>query len=96
MKYLIEKDYKRRQLFLKYEWKRMIWKALLDCPVLSESSWQKEWRKFPRNSSPVRIRNRCVLTGRAGSVYRRFRLSRMSLREEGNRGRLMGVYRGSW
>lgn len=96
MRYLIEKDYKNRKLFARYEWKRVVLKALLKCPRLSESSWNREWKGFPRGSSPVRIRNRCLLSGRAGSIYRRFRLSRICLREEGNKGRLAGVQRASW
>lgn len=96
MRHLIEKDNKNRKLVAHYEWKRVILKALLKCPRLSESGWIREWKKFPRGSSIVRIRNRCILSGRAGSVYRRFRLSRICLREEGNKGRLPGVERASW
>jgi small subunit ribosomal protein S14 len=96
MRYLIEKDYKIRKVCKKYEWKRMIIRAMLKCPYLSKTEWNQEWRKIPLKSSIVRVRNRCVKSGRAGSIYRQFKLSRMCLREEGNQGRLPGVERASW
>jgi small subunit ribosomal protein S14 len=96
MKYLVEKDKKRRQSYLRVEWKRVMLKVLLKNSVLSLPSWHRKWKKFSRFSCPVKIRNRCQLTGRGGSIYRRFHLSRMALREEGNRGNLVGVKRSSW
>lgn len=96
MRYLVEKDRNRRNLFFRFEWKRLVLKSLLSSPFLSISNWNYLWRDFPKNSSPTRIRNRCILSGRAGSVYRRFRLSRICLREEANKGNLAGVYRSNW
>ena len=51
---------------------------------------------MPRNSSKTRIRNRCELTGRGRGVYRKFRLSRICLRELASSGMLPGVTKASW
>ena len=52
--------------------------------------------KLPRNSSKTRIRNRCELTGRSRAYYRKFRLSRIMLREMGNKGLIPGLTKSSW
>ena len=52
--------------------------------------------KLPRNSSPVRIRNRCALTGRPRAYYRKHKLSRIALRELGNKGLIPGLVKSSW
>ena len=52
--------------------------------------------KLPRNSSPTRVRNRCELTGRPRAVYRKFKLSRLALRELASSGALPGVVKSSW
>jgi len=52
--------------------------------------------KLPRNSSKVRIRNRCELTGRPRGYYRKLRLSRVMLRELGSEGQIPGMVKSSW
>ena len=52
--------------------------------------------ELPRNSSPTRIRNRCELTGRPRAVYRKFKLSRLALRQLASLGALPGVVKSSW
>jgi small subunit ribosomal protein S14 len=52
--------------------------------------------KLPRNSAPTRIRNRCSLTGRPRAVYRKFKLSRLALRQLASLGALPGVVKSSW
>ena len=52
--------------------------------------------KLPKNSSRIRVRNRCNVTGRPRGVYRRFGLSRISLREMANHGLIPGVTKASW
>jgi small subunit ribosomal protein S14 len=52
--------------------------------------------ELPRNANPTRIRNRCEVTGRPRAYYRKFRMSRISLRELGNKGLLPGVVKSSW
>ena len=51
---------------------------------------------LPRNGNPTRIRNRCELTGRSRAYYRKFRLSRIMLRELGNKGLIPGLTKSSW
>ena len=52
--------------------------------------------ELPRNGNPTRVRNRCELTGRTRAVYRKFRLSRIMLRELGNKGLIPGLTKSSW
>ena len=52
--------------------------------------------ELPRNGNPTRIRNRCELTGRSRGYYRKFRLSRIMLRELANKGLIPGVVKSSW
>ena len=52
--------------------------------------------EVPRNGNPTRIRNRCELTGRSRAYYRKFRLSRIMLRELANKGLIPGVIKSSW
>ena len=52
--------------------------------------------EMPRNGNPTRVRNRCELTGRSRAYYRKFRLSRIMLRELANKGLIPGVIKSSW
>jgi small subunit ribosomal protein S14 len=52
--------------------------------------------KLPRNSSKVRVRNRCELTGRPRGVYRKFRMSRIAVRDLASMGRIPGMVKSSW
>jgi len=52
--------------------------------------------KLPRNSSKVRVMNRCELTGRPHSVYRKFRLGRVVLRDLASQGQIPGMVKSSW
>ncbi|HEX3423950.1 MAG TPA: 30S ribosomal protein S14 [Sphingomicrobium sp.] len=52
--------------------------------------------ELPRNGNPTRVRNRCELTGRSRAYYRKFRLSRIMLRELANNGLIPGVIKSSW
>mgnify|MGYP001466972462 FL=1 len=55
-----------------------------------------EIEKMPRDANPIRVRNRCNLTGRPRGYYRKFGLSRISLRELASLGRIPGVKKASW
>jgi small subunit ribosomal protein S14 len=57
---------------------------------------QLKLSEMPRNSSPVRYRNRCALTGRPRAVYRKFKLSRIALRELASAGQIPGMVKSSW
>jgi small subunit ribosomal protein S14 len=52
--------------------------------------------ELPRNANPTRVRNRCELTGRSRAVYRKFKLSRIMVRELGNKGLIPGLTKSSW
>jgi small subunit ribosomal protein S14 len=52
--------------------------------------------QLPRNSSRVRVRNRCILTGRPRGYYRKFGLSRIALRDLASEGQIPGVVKSSW
>jgi len=57
---------------------------------------QLKLAEMPRNSSPTRIRNRCALTGRPRAFYRKFKLSRIALRELASSGQIPGMVKSSW
>ncbi|MBT3809980.1 MAG: 30S ribosomal protein S14 [Rhodospirillaceae bacterium] len=95
----IEKNNRRRKLVEQYASKRDALKA-----IARDSSRQPEERfaarmklaKLPRNSAKVRIRNRCEISGRPRAYYRKFRMSRIALRELGSTGRIPGLVKSSW
>lgn len=95
----IKTDLKRRNLYKKYEKKRLLYQALIHDaninPALKLSLIQA-LNKLPRNSSKVRLKNRCVLTGRSHSVYKFCRLSRIKFRELANKGHIVGCVKASW
>lgn len=57
---------------------------------------QLKLAKLPRNGSATRVRNRCALTGRPRGYYRKFKLSRIALRELASAGQIPGVVKSSW
>jgi small subunit ribosomal protein S14 len=84
---IIARDNKRRKLAEKYKKLREELKEKGDYDAL---------QKLPRNSSPVRIKNRCMFTGRGRSYYRKFGVSRLVLREMALRGEIPGLKKSSW
>lgn len=95
----IQRDKKRRFLFLNNELKRLELRTLIQDLKISKDVRYKtlrELNKLPRNSSKVRIKNRCILTGRGHSVYRFCSLSRLKFRELASQGLLMGITKSSW
>ena len=91
---------KRRERLVRLKWdKRQALKAIiLDMNKSEEErlSAQISLNKMPKNSSPVRLRNRCQMTGRARGFLRRFKLSRLCFRELANSGMVPGVVKASW
>lgn len=63
---------------------------------LKKEGKYEELQKLPRNSSPVRIKNRCAITGRARGYMRLFGLSRIQFREMASRGEIPGIKKSSW
>ena len=81
------REVKRQKLVEKYAEKRK---------ALKEAGDFEGLQKLPKNSSPVRLHNRCKLTGRPRGYMRTFGLSRVTFREMANQGRIPGVKKASW
>jgi len=93
------RDQKRRKTVKKYAAKRAQLLEIINNQKLSpEERYEARLRlqKLPRNANPVRLRNRCALTGRPRGVYRKFGLGRLKLREIAMRGEIPGVIKASW
>lgn len=96
---MIERNNKRKKLVKSYADKRAKLKAIIkDQSIPAEERFQAVLKlaELPRNSSKIRIRNRCALTGRPRSYYRKLNLSRIALRDLASRGELPGVTKSSW
>lgn len=96
---LIEREQKRRDTVKKYAAKRDELIAVIkDVQASAEDrrAAQLKLQNLPRNASPVRLRNRCALTGRPRGVFRKFGLARSKLRELMMRGEVPGVTKASW
>jgi small subunit ribosomal protein S14 len=95
----IDKNLKRSALTVKYAAKRAELKAQAkDRDASPEERFNASLKlaKLPRNSSKVRVRLRCELSGRPRGNYRRFKLSRIALRELGSQGQIPGLVKSSW
>ncbi|HKJ22731.1 MAG TPA: 30S ribosomal protein S14 [Gammaproteobacteria bacterium] len=96
---MVNREKKRRRMVKKYAAKRAELKAKIVNMSLSEEEREQArvaLNKLPRNSSRIRIRNRCALTGRPHGYYRKFGLSRNKLREAAMRGDIPGLVKASW
>ena len=83
---------------LKWDKRQQLKKSILD---LSKSEEERQaavvaLNKLPKNSSPVRLRNRCQITGRSRGCLKKFKLSRLCFREMANSGLIPGVVKASW
>ena len=95
----IEKNKRRERLVKKYANRRAKLKAIaedMSSPSEDRFAARLKLAELPRNSSRVRIRNRCALTGRARSYYRKFKLSRIALRDLASNGQIPGMVKSSW
>ena len=96
---MVQRELKRTKLVNKYSKKRAELKAIIINP---ESNFEEQQaavmalQKLPRDSSPVRQRNRCAITGRPRGYYRRFGLGRNKLREAAMQGDVPGLRKASW
>jgi small subunit ribosomal protein S14 len=97
-KSMIQRELKRQRLVMKYAEKReKLKQQILDSPVLKQKLiFNKKLQELPKNSSSVRLHNRCMFTGRPKGYYRDFGLSRHVLREMAHQGLLPGVKKSSW
>jgi small subunit ribosomal protein S14 len=95
----VVKNKKREKLAKKYAPKAAELKRKALDPKLSEEEREAarlKLQSLPRNGSPVRVRNRCELTGRPRGFFRDFKLSRNKFRELANNGLIPGVTKASW
>ena len=96
---LINREQKRRDTVKKFAAKRAELLATISNVKLSDEvrfEARQKLQALPRNASPVRLRNRCALTGRPRGVLRKFGLGRSKLREYAMRGEIPGVIKASW
>jgi small subunit ribosomal protein S14 len=91
---------RRRERLVKLKWEKRqsLKKTVLDLNKSEEErqAAKMQLNKMPRNSSPVRLRSRCQLTGRSRGVLKKFKLSRLCFREMANNGLIPGVVKASW
>lgn len=96
---VLNRQIKREKLVRRYAAKRAELKRLAkDSSLTPEQRMaaRESLAKLPRNSSPVRLRSRCMVSGRGRGVYRKFRLSRIAFRDLAHAGQLPGVHKSSW
>ncbi|MGI8704261.1 MAG: 30S ribosomal protein S14 [Sphingomicrobium sp.] len=95
----INKNERRKKLVQKYASKYEKLKSIANDESKDETERlmaRLKMAEIPRNANPTRVRNRCELTGRSRAYYRKFRLSRIMLRELANKGLIPGVTKSSW
>jgi len=95
----IDKNRKRQKLVSQLAAKRARLKAIADdrsLPVEDRFAARLKLAEMPRNSSATRVHNRCELTGRPKAYYRRFKISRIALRELASKGQIPGMVKASW
>jgi small subunit ribosomal protein S14 len=95
----IEKNNRRRRLAKKFAGRRSRLKVIAndkERPMEERFAASLKLAELPRNSSTVRIRNRCEVTGRPRAVYRKFKMSRIAIRDFGSKGLIPGLVKSSW
>jgi small subunit ribosomal protein S14 len=93
------RNQKRKKTVEKFKVKRAaLFEVLHDTRATDEAKEiaRDKLQKLPRDASPVRLRNRCALTGRPRGVYRKFGLGRNKLRDLALKGEVPGVIKASW
>ena len=96
---MVERDKKRRKLTKKYGSRRNSLKTIAgdkSLPAEERFAARLKLAELPRNSSKVRIRNRCEITGRPRGYYRKLKMSRIALREYSSIGLIPGMIKSSW
>lgn len=95
----VEKNNRRRKMAKQAAPRRARLKAIImnrELPIEERFAAQMKLSALPRNSAGTRVRNRCELSGRPRGNYRKFKLSRIALRELGNFGQIPGLVKSSW
>jgi len=95
---MIQRELKRQRLVMKYATRRQILKTQINksSSLKEKLMLHRKLQDLPKNSSSVRLHNRCMITGRPKGYYRDFGLSRHLLREMAHQGLLPGVQKSSW
>ena len=96
---LVLRDRKRRQTVEKFKARRAALMEIMHNSRATDEARDEaraKLQKLPRDASPVRLRNRCALTGRPRGVYSKFGLGRNKLRDIAMRGEIPGVVKASW
>ena len=95
----VNRNKKRIALSLKFANKRnKLKKIIMDKKISLEERFKAQMKlsKLPKDSSRTRVRNRCEITGRSHGVYRKLRISRISLRKLSLEGKVPGMIKSSW
>ena len=98
-KAMIERNRKRERMAARYASKREELKRIIKNPDTPDEEFyeaQRKLTKLPRNSSQVRLRNRCSVTGRPRAYLRKYGVSRLTFRELASSGKVPGVTKSSW
>lgn len=98
-KSMVAREKKRRKLVQRYAAKRAEYRGIIRNPESTDEQKfeaQTKLQSLPRDASPVRLRNRCAISGRPQGVYRKFGLGRNKLREATMRGEIPGLSKASW
>ncbi len=96
---MIERNNRRKRMAARDAAKRGALKEIAnnkDLPMEERFAARLKLAQLPRNGSPTRIRNRCEVTGRPRGFYRKVKMSRIALRELGNKGLIPGLVKSSW
>jgi small subunit ribosomal protein S14 len=96
---MIERNNKRVRIGARDAQKRAALKEIAnnkDLPMEERFAARLKLAQLPRNGSPTRVRNRCEVTGRPRGFYRKLKMSRIALRELGNKGLIPGLVKSSW
>ncbi len=96
---MVEKNNRRKKLVSLKAAKRSALKATImnkDVSIEERFAATLKLAEMPRNSAAIRVRSRCEVSGRSRAVYRKFKMSRIALRELGNKGLVPGLVKSSW
>jgi len=95
----IERNKRRERMVKKLAERRNRLKAIArndSLPLEERFAARLKLAQLPRSSSPVRLRNRCTMSGRPRGTYRKFKLSRIALRDLASTGQIPGMVKSSW
>jgi small subunit ribosomal protein S14 len=96
---MIERNNKRRRIVARDAQKRAALKEIAnnkELPMEERFAARLKLAQLPRNGSQTRVRNRCEVTGRPRGFYRKLKISRIALRDLGNKGLIPGLVKSSW